>query len=186
MHLKKVLLLNVFLLGLGLCGCQSSVPKGILKPNATALETRFLQSRSFDTNNENSILSASASALQDMGFTIDESETKLGLIVASKNADATDKAQVALATTSMILGALSGSYSSSTYGDLDDIQKVRASLVTHANPKQKNVHVRITFQRIVWNKNKQICKMETLNDKKLYQGFFDHLSKAVFLEDHQI
>ena len=174
------------LLGLGLSGCQTSIPKGVLKPDTTALEKRSLQSRTYDTTNENSILSASASALQDMGFTIDESETKLGLIVASKNADATDKAQVALATTSMVLSALTGSYNSNTYGNLDDVQKVRAALVTHTNPKQKNAQVRITFQRIIWNKNKQISKMETLNDQKLYQGFFDRLSKAVFLEDHHI
>lgn len=183
---RKFFIAGLFVLGMVLSGCQAPVPKDVLKPNASVLQTRSLQSRSFDTLNEKLLLSASAGALQDIGFTIDDSETKLGLIVASKDADATNKTQVALATTGIILGALTGSYDSRTYQNLDDVQKIRASLVTHQNPQQNKTQVRVTFQRIVWNKNKQISKRETLNDPKLYQGFYDRLSKAVFLEDHQI
>jgi hypothetical protein len=55
----------------------------------------------------------------------------LGLIVASKEADATDNRQVALATAGLLLGAMSGSVSSNYYNDLDHIQKIGASLVTY-------------------------------------------------------
>lgn len=183
---RKIFLIGTLILGIGLAGCQEPVPKDVLKPNISALQTRSFQSRSFDTLDEKLLLSASAGALQDIGFTIDDSETKLGIIVASKDADATNKTQLALATTGMVLGVLAGSYDSRHYQSLDDVQKIRASLVTHRNIQQKKTIVRVTFQRIVWNKNKQINKRETLNDFKLYQGFYDRLSKAVFLEDHQI
>jgi hypothetical protein len=176
----------ILMCALGVAGCNTAPPKDVLKTDENVMKLRSLQSRCYQTKDEKKILSASASALQDMGFTLDESETKLGLIVASKDADATDKAQVALVTTGIILNALAGSASTNSYGELDDIQKVRASLVTHTSPDKKQVTSRITFQRIVWNKNKQISKMETLNDPKLYQGFYDRLSKSVFLEEHQI
>lgn len=185
-RLNKFFLAALFMTTLGIGGCEAPLPKDILKPDTRVLQNRSIQSRRFDTLNENMILSASASALQDIGFTIDESETKLGVIVASKDANASNKTLVALATTGMILNALNGSYDSSTYQNLDDVQKIRASLVTHKSTLHKNTVVRITFQRIVWNKNKQISKRETLNDHKLYQGFFNSLSKAVFLEDHEI
>ncbi len=183
---KRFFIIGLLLLGWCVAGCQAPIPKDILKPTENVLQKRSLQSRSFDTVNEKLLLSASAGALQDIGFTIDDSETKLGLIVASKDADATNKTQMALATTGLVLGILAGSYNSRHYQNLDDVQKIRASLVTHQNLQQKKTIVRITFQRIVWNKNKQICRRETLNDPKLYQGFYDRLSKAVFLEDHQI
>lgn len=182
---RKIIFLTIVGLTLGVSGCQTSPPKDILKPDTQALQNRSMQSRMFKTSQEEKILAASAATLQDLGFTIDESETRLGVIVASKDADASDKTQVALATTAMVLGALGGTYDSRTYGELDDVQKVRASLVAQKN-SSNTVSVRVTFQRIVWNKNKQISKMQTLNDEKLYQGFFEKLSKAVFLEDHQI
>jgi hypothetical protein len=182
MKTKLLLLSTLFLVG-----CQASAPRDILRAPEESLKIRSMQSRGYDTRDEKKILSASASALQDMGFTLEDSETKLGLIVGVKEADATDKRQVALRTTGLILGALAGAVvAGDTYGDLDDVQKVRASLVATPGQSKKNTLVRITFQRIVWNKNKQISRMETLQDPKLYQGFFDRLSKSVFLEEHQI
>lgn len=182
--MKKALL--ILAIAITLTGCQSAPPKDILKPPAEALKMRSLQSRKYDTSDEKKILSASAAALQDMGFTLENSETKLGLVVAAKNADATDKRQVAFATTAIVLGALTGNVSSDPYYNLDDVQKVQASLVTIPGQTKKDMQVRISFQRIVWNKNKQISRMETLMDPKLYQGFFERLSKSVFLEEHQL
>lgn len=169
-----------------LLGCQSGPPADVLKTPENAMQMRSLQCRRYDTFDEKKILSASAAALQDMGFTLEDSETKLGLVVAAKDADATDKVQVALATTSIVLGALSGRVSTASYDELDDVQKVRASLVSMPGQKKKDTVVRITFQRVVFSKNKQINKMETLEDPKLYQGFYDRLSKSIFLEEHQI
>jgi hypothetical protein len=63
------------------------MPKGFLKPPEDTLEKRQLEMRQYDTKNEEQILSATAGVLQDLGFTLDESETPLGLVVASKNCE---------------------------------------------------------------------------------------------------
>ncbi len=46
--------------------------------------------------------------------------------------------------------------------------------------------VRATFQRMVWNMAGQMSRIETLKEPDLYEGFFDKLSKSVFLEEQKI
>lgn len=164
---------------LGLAACAQKIPKEALQLSSESLEKRQLQTRRFDTRDEASMLSASAQVLQDLGFILDESETKLGVIVASKDRDATEAGQV---VASILVAILTG-----VATPVDKNQKIRASLVTRmVNPAQPYVAVRITFQRIVWNSRGQISKLEELAEPEIYQGFFDKLSKAVFLEAHQI
>ena len=144
-----------------------------------SLEQRQAQTRRFDTSDEAELLSASAAVLQDLGFNLDESETRLGLVVASKERDATETGQVIGA---VLLAVLLGAPM-----PIDKVQKIRASLVTRPfDESSEGTAVRITFQRIVWNSNRQISKIEALTDPELYQRFFEKLSKAVFLEAHEI
>jgi hypothetical protein len=160
-------------------GCEST-PKDALRMNEATIEQRRLQTRAFETTDETKILSASASLLQDLGFTLDKSETKVGLIVASKDRSAADAGQI---TGAILKGIMFGAYAA-TY---DNKQKIRASVVTHPAYEGKyRIAVRVTFQRIVWNNRDQITKLERLNESELYVGFFDKLSKAVFLEAHDI
>ena len=168
-----------------LAGCAASIPKDILKLSPQSLEKRQLQMRQYDTTNEEMILSACVGVLQDLGFTLDDSETEVGLISASKERDATDGGQVAAATFVTILAALGGS-SSDVLQEIDDIQKIRISVVSRLSLDGKRTIVRVTFQRIVWNKRGEISRIETLDDPELYEGFFEKLSKAIFLEAHKI
>ena len=70
-----------------------------------------------------------------------------------------------------------------TYAPYDQKQKIKASIVTSpAGETETRTSVRVTFQRIVWNTDGQISRLERLNDAEMYQGFFDKLSKAIFLE----
>jgi hypothetical protein len=179
--MKKIFYLCIFLtvpLILVFEGC-GDIPKDALRMNEATLEDRQMQTRVFDTNDEAEILSASASLLQDLGFNLDESETDLGLLVSSKDRDATEAGQVFL---SIIVAAMGG-----TTAVYDTTQKIRVSLIT--SPVGKNgdrTTVRVTFQRIIWNNYGQVSGREKLNDPKMYQEFFDKLSKAVFLEAHGI
>ncbi len=158
-------------------GC-GGIPKDALNMNKATLEDRRLQTRLFDTSDEGKILSVSASLLQDLGFNLDESETGLGLLVSSKDRDATEAGQVFLA----FLVALGGSNM-----PIDAQQKIRVSVVTSpAGENGERIAVRVTFQRIIWNTYGQVSKREKLNDPKMYQEFFEKLSKAVFLEAHGI
>jgi len=158
-------------------GCMG-IPKNALAMNKATLEDRQVQTRQFETNDEAKILAACASVLQDLGFNLDESETELGLLVASKEREALDGAQLALS----VFCALGGSHL-----PYDVKQRIRVSIVTAPTGEMgKRVAVRITFQRIVWNSDRQITRLEKLDDPEMYQGFFDKLSKAVFLEAHGI
>jgi hypothetical protein len=162
-----------------LSGCQTKIPKEALELSPQSLEMRQLQTRYFDTSDEQMILVSSAGLLQDLGFNIDESETELGFILGTKDRDATDAGQIVGA---VVMAALFGVYMST-----DDHQKMRACIVTHpAGENKERMAARVTFQRIVWNTQGQISTKECILDPEIYQEFFSKLSKAVFLEANQI
>ena len=161
-----------------LAGCDT-IPVGAFKLSPATLEERQQQTRMFDTENELELLIAGAGVLQDMGYALDESEKQLGLITASKNADAKDTGQIVGA---VFLAALTG-----TAMAVDKEQRIRVSFVTLPSAKDPGAYLaRITFQRIIWNTHGQIARVETLKTPELYQGFFDKLSKSVFLEANNI
>ncbi|MHC4388970.1 MAG: hypothetical protein ACYSX1_10220, partial [Planctomycetota bacterium] len=124
-------------LGVVFQGC-GGIPKDALSMNKATLEDRRLQTRWFDTSDEERILSASAGVLQDLGFNLDESETDLGLIVASKERSAAEAGQVALAIFAAALTDTTPRY--------DTKQKIRVSLVTSKVSKEaERTTVRVTF-----------------------------------------
>lgn len=162
-----------------LSGCQPKVPTEALMLSPQSLEQRQVQVRRFDTSDEAKVLSACAALLQDTGFTIDKSETKLGLITASKQRSAKNAAQI---TGSIILALLTGAYIPT-----DATQKMRASIVTYPyGEERKNIAVRVTFQRIVWNDQGGVTRKEGLTDPEIYREFFEKLSKSLFLEANQL
>jgi hypothetical protein len=162
----------------GLAACQQTVPPEALQLSPTAMQDRQMQSRRFGTKDEEKLQRAGAQVLQDLGFQIDESETKLGVIVASKSRDATEAGQIAAA---IVLAILVGAHMPT-----DKHQKIRASMVTKLVDDGSDTMVRITFQRIVWNTQNQISKNERLNEPKLYQEFFDKLGQSVFLHAQEV
>jgi hypothetical protein len=184
-------------------GCATTIPSEALQMQPDTLANRQIQSRKYDIKTEKELLSASASVLQDMGFNLDESQTSLGVIVASKSRDAKEGGQIAGA---ILMGFLFGAAAVS----YDKNQKIRASLVTKpavtSNPIKvelttnsgKNIKfnqqveassgfvVRVTFQRMVWNQNNVMTKVEAINDPAIYTEFYDKLSKSVFLQAQNV
>lgn len=170
--------LPLVLVGVVLSGCVPTIPPEALTLQPEAMSLRRLQTRRFDTGNEKEILRASLGVLQDLGFELDQSESKLGVLVASKERDATDPAQI---TSRIIVGVLIGPNDM----PVDTNQRIRASLVTRViSPNEATV--RVTFQRTVWNDRGGISRAESLTDPELYQEFFWKLSKSLFLEAHGI
>jgi len=49
----------------------------------------------------------------------------------------------------------------------------------------RQVAVRVAFERTVFDTEQRLKRIEPLNDPKMYQGFFEKLSKALFLEAHE-
>lgn len=159
-------------------GCASTIPKDALVLTNESLQSRQLQTRRYDTKNEDQILAAVAGVLQDMGFNLSESETRLGVVTASKKRSAVDTGQQVVAVFAALFG---------TYTPTDKEQVMQASVVTYpASDSTKATLVRVTFQRVVWNTQGQVTKAEGMQDPEMYQGFFEKLSKSIFLEGHQI
>ena len=163
--------------------CAQKIPKEALQLSPESLQNRQMQTRRFDTD-EKTLLSASAAVLQDLGFTIDESETDLGVIACSKKRDATNAGQIAGA---VIVAVLTGAVT-----PVDKEQLIRASLITYPiridkTEKSKcSTALRVTFQRVVTNTQNQATRRECIIEPEIYQEFFEKLSQSVFLEAHEI
>lgn len=156
----------------------TTVPPEALQLSATAMQDRQMQTRRFGTKDEEKLERAAAQVLQDLGFQIDDSETKLGVIVASKSRDARETGQIVGAVVVAILFGVAM--------PTDKNQKIRASLVTKQVDNGNDTIVRITLQRTVWNTRNEISKNEAINDPKIYQEFFEKLSQSVFLTAQDI
>ena len=161
-----------------LTSCMETIPPEALVFNKDTLANRQLQTRKFDTKSEKELLVAASGVLQDLGFNLDESTPAVGVLVGSKNRDATDSGQVVAA---IALAVLFGANMA-----IDKEQKIRASLITRPSETGKGHLLRVTFQRIVWNTQGVVSKIEPISEPLIYQEFFEKLSKSVFLEAQKI
>ena len=118
--MKKSLLAVAIVASL-LAGCASEIPKDALSLSPTSLQDRQLQTRKFNTVDNAAMLAAATGVLQDLGFSIEEADESLGVLVGAKTRDATSGAQVAGA---VVLAALTGVAMS-----VDTNQVIRVSLV---------------------------------------------------------
>jgi hypothetical protein len=162
----------VFVVASFLSGCVNQMAREALTLQPEALEQRRIQTRRFETQSEHELLTASLEVLQDLGFSVDETEPDLGLIVASKNRDAS--------STGEMIGAFIIGAAGDTQVSYNVEQRIRASVVTRGLGKS-GTSVRVTFQRIVWNNLGEISTNESIEEPKLYQEFFAKLSNSVFL-----
>jgi hypothetical protein len=177
-HARAASALLVVLLAL-LAGCSTSPPADAFKLPPTSLADRQMQSRRFDTMDQQDLLAASVGVLQDLGYALDVSNADLGVLTASKELDAENSGQIAAAILLAVLGQSPQPW--------DDDQRVRVCLVVNQSLENPEASlVRITISRVIWNTQGQITRAETLNVPELYQAFFDKLSKATFLQAHEI
>ncbi len=159
-------------------GCQKRIPKDALRLSPESLKNRQLQTRVFETNDEHKLLTAANALIQDLGYTMDEIEVPVGVIVASRERDVKSGAKVA---GSCLVGLLCCGLDLS----VERNQKVLASCVTRPLD-DKRIAVRVTFQHMIWNTENELVKNEQINDPEIYQEFFSKFSKSVFLTGHEI
>lgn len=120
--LKKIIALLLLLVAT--TGCAAKVPQDALQLSPESLANRQLQTRRYETGNEEAVLIAANAVLQDLGFNLDETSPELGVIVASKNRDATDGGQIVMLA---LLGALGNN--PNAMNGADATQLVKVSLV---------------------------------------------------------
>lgn len=136
------------------------------------LSRRQAETRQFDTNDEEKMLVASSQVLQDLEFTLEMSETGLGLLSAVKEREVKPTAgTVAL----VALAALSG-----TPAVYDVGQKIYVTLATTKRPDGNGYNARVSFARIIWN-NMNETRIERIEDPEIYQEFFGKLDQSLFL-----
>ena len=169
-------LLVICLGSLLLTGCATNTDH-FYALQETYLQERQQQTKRFETQDESSVLSASAQVLQDLGYNLTESETKLGLLTASKERDATNGGQIAGA---VLLAALIGARV-----PLDTTQKIHATVVSTKSKNNDGYLVRAKFARVVFN-DMGGAKVEVIKDPEIYQEFFNKLSQSIFLTANDI
>lgn len=67
-----------------LCACVADSKQYILATEKTQVETRSIQTRTFDTDDKLMTVRTVLSTLQDLGFVIDQADETLGTISATK------------------------------------------------------------------------------------------------------
>ena len=176
--MKRFAMLLLFIFGTSCVHDGSDVSQ---TPMQKARSRRAMSSRKFDTQDKKEMLAASAGVLQDLGYIIEESEERLGLIVGRKDRTAMDTQDILLSSFLAIAVSLATeSYQQPVY---DDKQQIYASLIVR--PVKKNMLVRVTFFRKVWRTDGYL-RTELMEDATMYQKFFGKLSKSLFLEGHKI
>lgn len=202
-HKGNCLLPPVTVVVLFVTGCGGGgLPAHVLKLTPESLQNRVLQTRKYEGISEADLLSASTGVIQDLGFIIDETEANLGLIVGSKDRDADPDAaqragQVLIGATTFVVAVLAAvaSQDGDAFEDIfyvpavDDYQKLWASVVIRpatSEDKGKTHFVRVTFQRIVWNTDDEVARLQSLDEPEMYQKFFGLLSKSILLEGQEI
>lgn len=174
---------------LTLVACET-MPRDAFRLSESALATREIQTREYRSMSDKAILSASTAVLQDMGYAIDEIEEPLGVLSASKRADATSgiKAFGSLAMDGVkCVFSFMLACNGKNYSKLDDVQDIRLTLISRPQLDNENdVVVRITIQRIIWDKKGRLSEQQTITDHQVYASFFDKMSKAVFLEQEGV
>ena len=173
----------LFLIGaLFLAGCVT-VPPNIFVVTPALLQQRQLETRRYDSMKEADLIAASANVLQDLGFNLENSETRLGVITASKQRDATNAGEIALTVVLAIISGKVKPYSKD--------QTIRVTLVvrpvndSNGKAMPESQFVRVTFQRLVRRSDNSVVA-ETLQEPELYRAFYERVSKSVFLEAQKI
>lgn len=176
-------------------GCATPGGGDAFRPPTGVLADHGWQIRRFEGLTEKAMLSACAGVLQDLGFNLEESEAKLGVIIGSKDRTARKQQTPAQAITETALEAAAIVGLAMLTGQLvwpsDDPperQVIRASLFVQPDSSgcRNAFTVRLAFQRIVYTRGARILSAQTVTDATLAQAFFDALSKSTFLEAQQL
>ena len=153
---------------LALAGLLVACQKVPQQPLKTQLEVREFQTRTFDTAKTDEVMSAVVEAFQDQGFMVKNVVPQVGLVSASREVDVEDKGQAFFQA--MMFGQ------NAQWGK-------NALIEATANVKTigGKTKVRTNFQEKVMNNRGGVDTVNTIEDPKFYQSFFDKVGKSVFI-----
>ena len=173
-----------------LAGCQE-VPAGALKLPPESAEHRQLQTHRYEGVSEARVLAAGLSVMQDLGFTLEGSESRLGVITGSRKLTShrpygsKEYLSGILWTAFIPYLAPFTVYNAAT--GVKEPQLVRISLVTQPDNQSTPpaCFVRVTAQRVVYHDEKHttVQAVEPLDDPRFFAEFFTRLSNSLFLAE---
>ncbi len=172
-------------LAVGVVACAPGTGKEEVQPRPELLAERTLQTRRFEGISEEKLLAASVSVLQDLGFTMTVSNVELGLATGVKDREAKAPDQKAAMIVLLILVAVAGAQPPVSPEMMKEERKIRVLLTTRPVPGVNEIcEVRLTFHQFL--RQPFVQEAGSLRDPKLYEGFFELLSRAIFLEAHKL
>lgn len=172
------------LLAVLLAGCATEqVPREALRLPESALEVRSMQTRKLAAPSEAAILIATIAVLQDMEFNIDRIEKPLGVISASKVSDADDAGEkTGLFFLDLLCAAGGGSDCKHMSTAKDEQHIILTMVVLPSLERSGEYSVRVTIQRVIYDKEDRVRVMERITAPENYQEIFDNLRRALLLE----
>lgn len=172
------------LLAVLMSGCAiDAIPPDALRLEESALDIRSLQTRKLSAPSETAILTATIAVLQDMEFNIDRIEKPLGVISASKVSDADDPREKTGLFLLDILCAAGNSYNCDNMSRAKDEQRIILTMVVLPSLERSGDYsVRITMQRVIFDKEDRVKILERISIPEVYQEVFDNLRRALFIE----
>ena len=81
---KKCLLLGALLLAVSILGGRATTQERLLDSDSSQVQLRSIQTRAFDTTDREKTLRTVMATLQDLGFVIDQADSILGTVTATK------------------------------------------------------------------------------------------------------
>lgn len=172
------------LLAVLVSGCATEkIPPNALRLEESTLDVRSLQTRKLAAPSETAILTATIAVLQDMEFNIDRIEKPLGVISASKVSDADDSREKTGLFLLDMLCAAGNSYDCDNLSRAKDEQRIILTMVVLPSLERSDEYaVRITMQRIIFDKADRVKILERISIPDVYQEVFDNLRQALFFE----
>lgn len=166
-------------------GCVSTkVPADALRLPESTLDVRSIQTRTLETTSELNILTATIAVLQDMEFNIERIEKPLGVITASKITDADSVAEkTGLIFLDFICAVGRGGGCGALSTAKDDQHITLTMVVLPSLAREGEYSVRITIQRVVYDKEDRIKVLDRVDEPEIYQAVFDNLRKSLFIQE---
>lgn len=173
MQINRLLLAAPLLISL--TACQSDpewANKAALQTGAVRLDASQIRERQtarFSAPEERLLVEASQ-VLQDLGFTIEESAPRYGVLAGSKDRDAVESGQVVGQIAITVGLALLGV----RYNPVWDTDQVIRTTLSTAPAAGGQTMLRVSFERIVTN-NQGASRVEELTAEDFSSGFFERV-----------
>ena len=166
---RLLLRLGILAVLIFVTGCMISPPL----PVRTALETREIQTRNFETHNTKLVMKAVLNALQDEGFITKNAVVDLGLITATKEVDTQNNSSAIFGT--LLMGS-------------EAIWQKASIMEATINISEfgKQTRVRVSFHRKLLDNRGGIMSVAEVSDPLAYQDFFSNIDKSIFIQGADI